>query len=55
MPHTGNIAEASGIYAGDCGCNSQIALSKGERFPPCRSCNQEVNWTLQQEAKAQKA
>jgi len=55
MPHTGNIAESSGIYAGDCGCNTQIALSKGERFPPCRSCNQEVNWTLQQEAKTQKA
>jgi hypothetical protein len=55
MQHTGNTAEASGIYAGDCGCNTEIALSKGEKFPPCRNCNQEVNWTLRHETKAQKA
>lgn len=24
----------------------EIALSKGETFPPCRCCNRAVTWTL---------
>jgi hypothetical protein len=54
MPHTGNTAETSGIYAGDCGCQREFALSQGEKFPPCPSCNHEVNWTLKEATQATK-
>ena len=45
MPHTGETASASGIYANDCHAK-QIALSKGERFPPCSHCKRAANWRL---------
>jgi len=48
MPQTGNTAETSGIYSGDCGCRREIALSQGEKFPPCPSCKEAVNWTLKE-------
>jgi len=47
MPATGKKCEQSGIYRPDCR-EKQIALSKGETFPPCASCHRAVNWTLVQ-------
>ena len=46
MPSTGHKSKQSGIYRSDCGCGTEIALSNGETFPPCRSCRRAVNWTL---------
>lgn len=46
MPRTGLTATQSGIYRGDCQCSKEIALSKGETFPPCNGCRQAVNWAL---------
>ena len=47
MPHTGSSCPQSGIYqATTCTCRTQIALSHGERFPPCSGCHQAVNWIL---------
>jgi hypothetical protein len=45
MPHTGQKAPASGIYANDCHAK-QIALSVGETFPPCSHCHRAANWRL---------
>lgn len=42
---TGHKATVSGIYANDCH-RRQIALSKGETFPPCSHCHRAANWTL---------
>jgi len=55
MPQTGNTAETSGIYSGDCGCRREIALSQGEKFPPCPSCKEAVNWTLKEATQATQA
>lgn len=38
IPSTGHKAASSGIYANDCHAK-QIALSKGETFPPCSHCH----------------
>ncbi|HEY4894945.1 MAG TPA: hypothetical protein VII01_02545 [Solirubrobacteraceae bacterium] len=45
MPSTGQTAAVSGIYANDCH-DKQIALSKGETFPPCSGCKRAANWRL---------
>lgn len=45
MPSTGQRAAVSGIYANDCH-GKQIALSKGEMFPPCSGCRRAANWRL---------
>gem|GEM_PF-797359 len=61
MPHTGEICQRSGIYgfAGHVdrttGCHPtseerQIPLSKGERFPPIRSCGKAANWVFVRDA-----
>lgn len=47
MPTTGHACATSGIYSPNCQ-GRQIALSKGETFPPCSHCNQAVTWTLVQ-------
>jgi hypothetical protein len=46
MPATGTSCPRSGIYQGDDQHHEQIALSKGETFPPCGDCHRPVNWTL---------
>jgi hypothetical protein len=46
MPTTGHKCTASGIYQGNCVARTQIALSKGETFPPCNHCRRAVTWTL---------
>ncbi len=43
---TGHSCPQSGIWRGNCHCSREIALSKGERFPPCHSCHNAVTWTL---------
>ncbi len=45
MPSTGHQATVSGIYANDCH-GKQIALSKGETFPPCSDCRRAAHWRL---------
>jgi hypothetical protein len=45
MPRTGQQAAASGIYANDCH-RKEIALSKGETFPPCSGCKRAASWRL---------
>ncbi len=45
MPSTGEKATQSGIYANDCHAK-QIALSKGETFPPCDHCHRAAHWRL---------
>jgi hypothetical protein len=50
MPRTSEKCMQSGIYQGDCGCK-QIALSKGDTFPPCHSCHKAVNYRLVQATK----
>ena len=47
LPRTGERASVSGIYRNDCHAK-QIALSKGEEFPPCDHCHRAANWTLVQ-------
>jgi len=46
MAHTGEKCQQSGIYRPSCGC-MQIALSKGDTFPPCRT-HGSVTWILVQ-------
>lgn len=46
MPSTGQTCEQSGLYRSDCKDRTEIALSKGERFPPCSQCKRAVNWSL---------
>jgi hypothetical protein len=43
---TGHKCPQSGIYTPNCRCK-QIALSKGDTFPPCGS-HGSVTWTLTQ-------
>ena len=45
MPSTGSTCQTSGIYKNDCHAK-EIALSKGETFPPCAHCKRPANWTL---------
>lgn len=45
MPSTGGTCTQSGIYANDCH-SKEIALSQGEKFPPCSGCRQAANWRL---------
>jgi hypothetical protein len=45
MPQTGGTCPQSGIYANDCHAR-QIALSKGETFPPCSGCHRAATWRL---------
>jgi hypothetical protein len=40
--HTGQKCEQSGLYDSDCGHTKQIALSKGDTFPPCRTCQKSL-------------
>lgn len=47
MPSTGSSCQQSGIYANDCH-KKQIALSRGETFPPCSGCHRAANWRLVQ-------
>ena len=42
---TGDKCPRSGIYRPDCR-GREIALSKGEVFPPCPHCYRAVTWTL---------
>jgi hypothetical protein len=51
MPYTGSTCPESGIYQGTDVCKEKIALSYGERFPPCSKCRQAVNWVLIQSTK----
>ena len=50
MHKTGEINPESGVYRNMMcthpGGAYEIPLSKGERFPPCRSCNGAVTWKL---------
>lgn len=46
MPRTGEKCHQSGIYRSDCQDRTEIALSNGETFPPCRNCRRAVTWTL---------
>lgn len=46
MASTGQKCEQSGIYESTCRDRIQIALSKGDTFPPCRACSSAVNWRL---------
>jgi hypothetical protein len=46
MPTTGHKCVTSGIYRSSCNARTEIALSKGETFPPCSHCRQAVSWTL---------
>ena len=43
---TGHSCPQSGIWQGNDAHREQIALSKSEKFPPCRDCRQAVSWTL---------
>ena len=45
VPRTGETCQTSGIYRNNCH-TKEIALSKGERFPPCSHCRQAATWTL---------
>lgn len=45
MSTTGHRATQSGIYQSTCGDRLQIALSKGDVFPPCRN-HGAVTWML---------
>lgn len=45
MGKTSEKCQRSGIYRSDCTDRIQIALSKGDTFPPCRN-HGSVNWTL---------
>jgi len=50
MGSTGHKCEQSGIYQSTCRHKTQIALSKGDTFPPCRECGA-VSWRLIQATK----
>lgn len=46
MPYSSEKCQQSGIYTPDC-LDKQIALSKGDTFPPCRSHpGRRILWTL---------
>jgi hypothetical protein len=45
MATTGSRNTQSGIYQSTCSCNLQIALSKEDVFPPCRT-HGAVSWIL---------
>ncbi len=45
MASTGQKCQQSGIYRSTC-CGQEIALSKGDTFPPCQECRRAANWTL---------
>lgn len=47
MNSTGHPCPQSGIWATSCH-SKQIALSKGETFPPCSQCLKAANWYLVQ-------
>jgi hypothetical protein len=47
MPRTSEKCQQSGIYQSTCTDKLQIALSKGDTFPPCRN-HGAVNWALKQ-------
>lgn len=47
MGSTGSKCQQSGIYQSNCSDRLQIALSKGDTFPPCRS-HGGVSWRLLQ-------
>jgi len=42
---TGHPCPESGIWKPDCR-GKEIALSRGEKFPPCSHCGRAVTWTL---------
>jgi len=46
MGMTGHKNDVSGIFQSSCRCRSEIALSKGETFPPCSHCKKATNWVL---------
>jgi hypothetical protein len=46
MNYTGHKCEQSGIYRTECTCHNEIALSKGDTFPPCGQCKKAVSYTL---------
>jgi hypothetical protein len=43
---TGRKCEISGIYRAADRCSKEIALSKGDTFPPCHNCRTAVTWIL---------
>jgi hypothetical protein len=45
MNSTGYHCPQSGIWASACH-GREIALSKGDRFPPCPACHQACTWRL---------
>jgi hypothetical protein len=45
MGTTGSRNTQSGIYQSNCSDRLQIALSRGDVFPPCRN-HGSVTWTL---------
>lgn len=45
MPNTSEKCQQSGIYQSNCTDAIQIALSKGDTFPPCRN-HGNVSWRL---------
>jgi hypothetical protein len=45
MATTGSRNTESGIYQSTCSCRLQIALSRGDVFPPCRT-HGAVSWVL---------
>lgn len=47
MGQTAQKCTQSGIYQSTCSDKLQIALSKGDTFPPCRT-HGSVTWTLKQ-------
>lgn len=46
MNRTGTKCTQSGIYRADCVHRTQIALSKGDTFPPCQREGHAVVWIL---------
>lgn len=45
---TGETCQRSGIYTPENAHKhaAEIALSKGERFPPCAGCRLAITWSL---------
>ena len=44
MSNTREECQTTGVYRSGCGCQTELALSKGEAFPPCPRCHKAVNW-----------